>query len=106
MIIFEDYNKGMLTEKVIHGVMSLCKKSNVLTAVDPKRKNFFSYSDVDIFKPNLKEVKEGLNLILVNVNKQCWEIFMKKLPPMLRHKISFITLSDKGVFYQQMVNRQ
>ncbi len=58
IIIFEDYNKGVLTQRIIADVIALCKKSTVLTAVDPKRKNFFSYQGVDIFKPNLKESKK------------------------------------------------
>jgi bifunctional ADP-heptose synthase (sugar kinase/adenylyltransferase) len=82
-------------------VIALCKKSGVITAVDPKRKNFFSYRGVDIFKPNLKEVKEGLNLLLVDVNKNGLTNIHKELTAVLRHAISFITLSDKGVFYQQ-----
>jgi rfaE bifunctional protein kinase chain/domain len=100
IIIFEDYNKGILTQKVIHDVIGLCKKSGVLTAVDPKRKNFFSYRGVDIFKPNLKEVKEGLNLLLVEINKGVLGNIHKEIAAVLRHSISFITLSDKGVFYQ------
>jgi rfaE bifunctional protein kinase chain/domain len=101
VIIFEDYNKGVLTEKIIHDVISLCKKAGVLTAVDPKRKHFFSYKGVDIFKPNLKEVKEGLNLLVEDVNKSTLESIHKELAAILHHDISFITLSDKGVFYQQ-----
>jgi rfaE bifunctional protein kinase chain/domain len=101
VIIFEDYNKGILTQKIIHDVIALCKKSGVITAVDPKRKNFFSYRGVDIFKPNLKEVKEGLNLLLVDVNKTTLGNIHKELAAVLRHAISFITLSEKGVFYQQ-----
>jgi rfaE bifunctional protein kinase chain/domain len=101
VIIFEDYNKGILTQKIIHDVIALCKKSGVLTAVDPKRKNFFSYRGVDIFKPNLKEVKEGLNLLLVDINKNTLGNIHKELAAVLRHTISFITLSEKGVFYQQ-----
>jgi len=100
VVIFEDYNKGILTQKVIHDVIALCKKSGVLTAVDPKRKNFFSYRGVDIFKPNLKEVKEGLNLLLVDVNKGVLGNIHREIAAVLRHAISFITLSDKGVFYQ------
>ena len=49
IIIFEDYNKGVLTERVISEVVTHCKKSGILTAVDPKRKNFFAYKGVDIF---------------------------------------------------------
>jgi rfaE bifunctional protein kinase chain/domain len=100
VIIFEDYNKGILTSKVIQDVIGLCKKGGVLTSVDPKRKNFFSYRGVDIFKPNLKEVKEGLNLLLVDVNKGVLGNIHKEIAAVLRHTISFITLSEKGVFYQ------
>jgi D-glycero-beta-D-manno-heptose-7-phosphate kinase len=101
VIIFEDYNKGVLTETVIHDLISICKKSGVLTAADPKRKNFFNYKGVDIFKPNLKEVKEGLNLLLEDINKHSLGNIHKELAASLHHAISFITLSDKGVFYQK-----
>ena len=101
IIIFEDYNKGVLTEKIIQEVISLCRKANVITAVDPKRRNFFSYQHTDIFKPNLKEVKEGLNLLFDKVNLPLLQDIHIELQKLLQHKISFITLSEKGVFYQQ-----
>ena len=62
VVIFEDYNKGILTPALIQSIMKICKENNIVTAVDPKRKNFFAYKNVDIFKPNLKEVKDGLNI--------------------------------------------
>ncbi|MBS1598523.1 MAG: carbohydrate kinase [Bacteroidetes bacterium] len=101
VIIFEDYNKGVLTEHMITSIIALCKKHKVITAVDPKRKNFFSYKEVDIFKPNLKEVKEGLNLLLEQINLSALEDIHQQLAEKLHHHISFITLSDKGVFYQK-----
>ena len=101
VLIFQDYNKGVLTEKVISKVIALCKQSGVITAVDPKRKNFFSYREVDIFKPNLKEVKEGLNLLFDELNLQVLETIHVELQSLLHHKVSFITLSDNGVFYQE-----
>ena len=67
-LILEDYNKGVLTENIITKVIEICKKNNVITTVDPKRKNFLSYKGVDIFKPNMKEVKEGLNLLVDDIN--------------------------------------
>jgi rfaE bifunctional protein kinase chain/domain len=100
VIIFEDYNKGVLTEQVIKQVIALCRKHNVITTVDPKRKNFFNYVGVDIFKPNLKEVKEGLNLLLDDINTDALNNIHRQLMQQLHHAISFITLSDKGVFYQ------
>jgi D-glycero-beta-D-manno-heptose-7-phosphate kinase len=99
-IIFEDYNKGVLTEKVIHEVIDLCKRNSVLTAVDPKRKHFFEYKDVDIFKPNLKEAREALNLLIEDVNDDMLIHIHQKLKARLNHQISFITLSEKGVFYE------
>lgn len=100
VIIFEDYNKGVLTERVIKEVTVLCKQHNVITTVDPKRKNFFSYEGVNIFKPNLKEVKDGLNLLIEDVNLPTLNDIHKELQKRLNHSISFITLSEKGVFYQ------
>jgi D-glycero-beta-D-manno-heptose-7-phosphate kinase len=99
-IIFEDYNKGVLTERVIKTVIDWCKQQGVITTVDPKRKNFFSYTGVDIFKPNLKEVKDGLNLLIEEVNLKVLDDIHNKLQQQLRHNISFITLSEKGVYYQ------
>lgn len=101
IIIFEDYNKGVLTEKLIHAVIDLCRQAGVITAADPKRKNFFSYKQVDIFKPNLKEVKEGLNTSVNHVSLPVLQNIHKELESIINHKISFITLSEKGVFYQQ-----
>lgn len=100
VIVLEDYNKGVLTQRVIETVIALCKKHKVLTTVDPKRKNFFSYSGVDIFKPNLKEVKEGLNLLVEDVTLESLKEIHELLKEKLHHEISFITLSEKGVFYQ------
>jgi D-glycero-beta-D-manno-heptose-7-phosphate kinase len=101
VMIFEDYNKGVLTEKIIHEVITICREAGVITAVDPKRKNFFSYQRADIFKPNIKEVKEGLNLLVDEVNSPLLSRVHVELQNTLEHGISFITLSDKGVFYQQ-----
>ncbi|HET6255486.1 MAG TPA: PfkB family carbohydrate kinase [Puia sp.] len=99
VILFEDYNKGVLTDKVIRAVAGLCRERGVITAVDPKRKNFFSYEGVTIFKPNLKEVREGLRIGLEEVQLTALELVHGQLAERLGHEISFITLSEKGVFY-------
>jgi len=101
VMIFEDYNKGTLTERIIQEVITICKEAGVLTAVDPKRKNFFAYHHADIFKPNLGEVKQGLNLLIDEVNNSLLSKIHLELKNVLEHNISFITLSDKGVFYQK-----
>ena len=99
IVILEDYNKGVLTQTVVTKIIALCKRHHILTAVDPKRKNFFSYVGVDIFKPNLKEAVEGLNILTDVVSLSLLKDIHLLLQEKLKHKISFITLSEKGVFY-------
>ena len=104
ILIFEDYNKGVLTEKVIEEAIELCRASGVITAVDPKRKNFFHYKGVDIFKPNMKEVQDGLHLLFETADIYELRNIHEQLQKLLQHKVSLITLSDKGIFYQQLQN--
>lgn len=103
-LIFEDYNKGVLTEKVIQNIISLCQAHGVMTAVDPKRKSFFSYQGVDIFKPNLKEIREALNILNPEVDLDSLKSMHTALKDRLGHHISLITLSEKGVFCQDKAN--
>jgi D-glycero-beta-D-manno-heptose-7-phosphate kinase len=107
IVILQDYNKGVLTESIIKTIINKCTKEGVLTAVDPKRKNFFEYKNVDVFKPNLKEVKEALNLLFTEVHLNLLNKIHDELANMLQHRVSLITLSEKGVFYkdngQQMI---
>jgi D-glycero-beta-D-manno-heptose-7-phosphate kinase len=100
VVVLEDYNKGVLTEAVIQVIISICRQSGIITAVDPKRKNFLGYKSVDIFKPNLKEVKEALNLLFTDVDMHLLQNIHAELSHLLHHHISFITLSEKGVFYK------
>lgn len=104
VLIFEDYNKGVLTEKVIEEAINLCRASGVISAVDPKRKNFFSYKNVDIFKPNMKEVQEGLNLLFESNDLYTLRNVHEQLQRLLQHRVSLITLSEKGIFYQHLQN--
>jgi len=101
VVVLEDYNKGVLTEAVIQIIISICKQSGIITAVDPKRKNFLQYKGVDIFKPNVKEVKEALNLLSIDADLHLLQNIHSELSHLLHHRISFITLSEKGVFYSQ-----
>ena len=98
-IIFEDYNKGVLTDSIIQNTIKIAKEKDIPTAVDPKKENFLSYKGVSLFKPNLKELKEGLNLNFdFNTNKELFEKGIEVLEEKLQNEISFVTLSEHGVF--------
>src|SRR6478736_885370 len=62
VVIFEDYDKGILNKEVIEEIIDFCNKKKVPTVVDPKKRNFLYYKGASLFKPNRKEMKEGLKL--------------------------------------------
>ncbi|HEY5616100.1 MAG TPA: D-glycero-beta-D-manno-heptose-7-phosphate kinase [Bacteroidota bacterium] len=59
-VILEDYNKGVLTKKLIPEIIALARANNTIITVDPKVNNFFEYKNVTVFKPNRKETEEAL----------------------------------------------
>jgi rfaE bifunctional protein kinase chain/domain len=101
LIILEDYNKGVLTKEIIEAVIAYCNQKGIPTAVDPKQKNFLAYQNCTLFKPNLKEVKEGLKMELPTVDLANMHMVHQALKVALNHTISFITLSEHGVYYAQ-----
>lgn len=98
VVILEDYNKGVLSERIITTVIDLCNRHEVITTVDPKLKNFFCYKNSTIFKPNLKEIKDALN-IQVEVTKEALNEVHQQLFERLNHSISLITLSEHGIYF-------
>jgi len=97
-IILEDYNKGVLSKEVIHQTIALAKEKNIPTTVDPKLKNFLEYKGVTLFKPNLKELREGLNLSVDFNDKDSFAKALEALNAKLNNEISFVTLSEDGVY--------
>lgn len=100
VVILEDYNKGVLTERVISSIITLSRAKSIVIAVDPKKKNFLSYKGVSLFKPNLKEVKDGLNIAQILPTESSLSNVHDQLQAVLGHDISLITLSEHGVFYK------
>lgn len=98
VVIFEDYDKGVITPSLIAKVVGLCNEKNIPTTVDPKKRNFLGYQHVSLFKPNLKELKEGLNIEIdsskINEIKKAIQLLNKSL----QNKITLITLSEKGIY--------
>lgn len=106
VVIFEDYNKGILTKNIITETIELCEKNKIPTAVDPKRKNFFSYKRATLFKPNLVEVFTNLNLLPEEISEELLTSIHLQLKEKTDHLISLITLSEKGIFYQENNNKE
>ena len=98
VIIFQDYDKGVLTASIIKTVIRLANQYDIPTLVDPKKRNFLSYEGATLFKPNFKELTEGLNLFVKkNDFEGMFEAGKKYLSTMDNHFL-FLTLSELGVF--------
>ncbi|MDT4852865.1 Bifunctional protein HldE [compost metagenome] len=99
LVIFEDYNKGVLKQNIIDKIIAHCKNIGITTAVDPKFANFLNYKEVDIFKPNLKEVKEGLGIDVDVLNEKTLFDVHLRLSEEINHKVTLLTLSEHGMYY-------
>jgi rfaE bifunctional protein kinase chain/domain len=97
-IIFQDYDKGVLTKRVIREVINFANAHSIPTLVDPKKRSFLDYWDVTFFKPNFKELTEGLNITLDKSDEDGIDVAVRKLHTEKSIKNVMVTLSEKGVF--------
>jgi D-glycero-beta-D-manno-heptose-7-phosphate kinase len=96
-VIIEDYDKGIISEELIEKVNELFMPLSVPVFVDPKRKNFFAYKNVTLFKPNFNEFCAGINKDLekgdiAEIEKQA-HLYKEKF----NIKNMLITLSEHGM---------
>ena len=98
VIIFVDYDKGVLTPQLFRNINDIARQKGIPTAVDPKKRNFNIYRNVSLFKPNFGEFSDGLSLPLkkgdMKALKEATETYRKKQ----NHLLIFITLSELGVY--------
>ncbi len=98
VIIFEDYNKGLLTLPLIQNVITEANKRKIPTVVDPKKKHFADYKGVTMFKPNLKELREGVNWDFDQNNVKEIQKAVEMLRSKMKIEIALITLSEHGIY--------
>ena len=92
IIIFQDYDKGVISKELIEEINKI---DHLFIAVDPKKRNFFEYKNVDLFKPNLSEMLNAFNSkddSIKNLNTISDELKSKN-----NIKNLMITLSDNGL---------
>jgi rfaE bifunctional protein kinase chain/domain len=98
VIIFEDYDKGAITPELINAVVDAAVKKGIPVVVDPKKRNFMSYKGVTLFKPNLKELKEGLKTEFDSANIRDMNRIVDSFIKKQNIGSALITLSEKGVY--------
>jgi rfaE bifunctional protein kinase chain/domain len=96
-IIFQDYDKGVITPALIEKVINYANERTIPTFIDPKKRNFHIYKNATLFKPNFKELVSGLN---ININKEDFGSVFKAatiLHKQNAYKLVLITLSELGI---------
>ena len=96
-IIFEDYDKGVISAPLIAQVVAWAKERNIIVTVDPKKRNFAHYQGVDMFKPNLKELADGLEMKAQQLPMERVEQLMRDFAQKCGIRYLFTTMSEKGV---------
>lgn len=106
VIIFQDYNKGVITPALIHAVVEVANAKNIPTIVDPKKENFLDFKNVTLFKPNLKEIKEGLLVEFNADNAEELRANVALLREQLNAEMVLLTLSERGVYIQNQTGEK
>jgi len=96
-VVFEDYDKGVLSETLITQVVNACIDKGIPTIVDPKKRNFLQYKNVSLFKPNKKELREGLKWDNPLTDIQAIKDAAVILREGLKADTVLITLSEQGI---------
>lgn len=105
-IVFEDYDKGVLTPGVIRLVVGWARERGIIVTVDPKKRNFNHYQGVTLFKPNLKELREGMEVSLTDDSAEEIHQVMKSFAEDNAIDLVFTTLSERGVaIYDRRADR-
>lgn len=97
VVLFEDYDKGVVTQSLIEQIVTAAHKHGKKVVVDPKKRNFNFYRGVDLFKPNLKELKEGFNKDVDPADQSGFETMILDLMQAMELKNIMVTLSERGV---------
>lgn len=105
VILFQDYNKGILTQQLISDILLAAVKEDIPTVVDPKHKNFFAYKRATLFKPNLKEINTNLPFHSTATLADLMTA-SNHIKSELKNKHTLITLSDKGIYYDDGMEQQ
>ena len=96
LLIFQDYNKGILTKDFINQIINFSKNKIKIT-VDPKYENFNSYKNIDLLKPNLLEACQGLKLDYKKITNNKLGIAAQKHLVKNKIKCIMITMSENGI---------
>lgn len=93
-IILQDYDKGVLTHKLIRHITVIAQHLDIPVMVDPKKKHFGDYENVFLFKPNAKELCQSTGAEINDIDsiiRASQRLCLDK-----GHRFVMTTLSERG----------
>ncbi len=99
-VLFEDYDKGVISPALYDNIARKAQQLDIPILVDPKLRNFTAYQNSTLFKPNLKELRDGLG---IEINSTPLDFEQLRQAVQLLHEtlhphIAMITLSEHGIY--------
>ena len=98
-VIIEDYNKGLLTPRIIRRIIELCNSKSKPVIVDPKVKNIDFYKGCTVLKPNFSEFCTIAGTKISVSDHDQITVEARKILDQMEIKGILVTLSDKGMLY-------
>ena len=63
-IVVSDYNKGLLTARVLSGTLKPARERGLTVCLDPKMRSFADYQPVTVITPNNQEAAEAAGIMI------------------------------------------
>jgi D-beta-D-heptose 7-phosphate kinase/D-beta-D-heptose 1-phosphate adenosyltransferase len=65
-VVVSDYNKGMISRRLLEGLHGITSGSGIVVCVDPKQSDFSLYQGCDVITPNHHEAQQALGIEKIN----------------------------------------
>jgi rfaE bifunctional protein kinase chain/domain len=104
VIVFQDYDKGVIHQSLIEKTIQIA--GDIPTVVDPKKRNFHFYKNTTLFKPNLKELREGINDSFEATDSEKLKLAVEQMQQQLNCPYFFTTLSEHGVMISERSGKE
>jgi len=95
-VVVQDYNKGVMTGRVIEALLSTADTFERPVVVDPKRRGFFDYGGATVLKPNRRELQDALGHFVRPDDEEWMEATRQRLS--CTHLL--LTLGEQGMALQ------
>ncbi len=94
-VIIEDYGKGVVTPRLLKGLVPVMQKHNKIISVDPKEEHFNYYKGITVITPNNHEAAKAVGFAIKDdaTLRAAGEKLLRKI----KCKIGLITLGENGM---------